>query len=138
MTELKQMKRDIRAFVGRYYTTDMLINVIDNVRAGIFTFSSCCCLIGVVTANHPLAAKMPDRLRDVLNSHYQKARALPFARAAEDAYFSMGYPNCEDFEEDFRDNSALRNRRLLPILLAELRVRSHQPPNVERVESAHR
>lgn len=142
-SKLLALKKDVRAFVNRYYTTDTLIEVIGHVRNGTFTFSSCCCLIGVVTADHPLV--QDDRNlaltgpTNVLAEHYLRARELPFARAAEDAYYLFGYATIPMEDSDFLEDSlTLRNRRLLPILLAELKRRNAKTKNVELLESAHR
>ncbi len=105
---------------------------------------SCCCLIGVATANHALMPRIlygnqtADEI-DAWGGHYGVSREYPLAESAERAFLELG-GNHKMFASPSGDQpeaDELRRRRIRPIIRAELRrrERSHaaSPSTPERL-----
>lgn len=131
MNTLKQNKAIIRSFMRAQYTDAKLVELLDHARAGKLAFLSCCCFIGIPTAEHELQGWTQS-----YGEHYITAKAtIPGAEAAETAYRRMwidprGYGLGPDPD-------TARRRILIPMVLAEIqrRAKAAQPaPNAERVE----
>ena len=126
--QLKECKRAIRNFLRTAYTDERLTWLVEHARSGRLVYNSCCCLVGVVTADHTLQGKVP--VRELATSHYALAKTFVGASAAERAYQDMGYvgktrvPSADD----------VRRRRLVPLVKAEIRRRDRT--RAERSEAA--
>ena len=122
-SELKQSKRAIRIFLRTAYTDERLTWLLAHAQNGDLSYQSCCCLVGVATANHPLRSQTSARKISGA-SHYAVARLFLGAREAEWAFFRLGFIGrtwrltCDD----------LRRRRLIPMLRAEISRRSRPEP----------
>ena len=100
---LKQAKQTIRAFIQAnptIWTEAKLAEVIAFAQEMGY-LENCCCL-------HP-------------GNRYDSARGLPLATNAEAAYYALGVRNGTA-------NRLLRNRRLIPILKVQLRLRMRTRP----------
>lgn len=117
--ELKQCKRAIRVFLRTAYTDERLAWLMAHARSGRLVYYSCCCLVGVTTAEHPLAGKVsPAELQG--SGHYALARTLFGAPEAERAFYHLGLIA----KRRSLSSDELRRRRLIPMVLAEQRRRS--------------
>lgn len=112
--QLKECKRAIRNFLRTAYTDERLAWLLAHARSGRLVYNSCCCLVGVVTADHPLQGKVP--VRELATSHYALAKTFVGASSAERAYQDLGYigkarvPSADE----------VRRRRLVPLVKAEI------------------
>lgn len=117
--ELKQCKRAIRVFLRTAYTNERLAWLAAHARSGRLVYYSCCCLVGVSTAAHPLTGKIsPVELRG--SGHYALARTLFGAPEAEKAFYDLGLIG----KRRRLSSDELRRRRLIPMVLAEQHRRS--------------
>lgn len=107
----KQNKAAIRTFLRQGYTDERLVMLLAHAQSGRLVYQSCCCLIGVSTADHPLRGKMTiDEIDDT--PHYNsKDLDSPAALLAERSYAALAPINSE------------RRRILIPIVSAEIRRR---------------
>lgn len=114
---LKQCKRAIRVFLRTAYTDERLVWLLGHAKSGRLSYNSCCCLVGVATANHTLEGRVP--ARELPRSHYALAKLLLGASEAEYAYLELGLIGAR------RSGSVddARRRRLIPMIKAELRRR---------------
>jgi len=142
MTEVQRWKREaIRPFVRRHYTDEVLAAAIAHAEDGKLAYESCCCLVGIPTADHALdsyALHDPDYFtiygdHTTYGGHYSKSkRELAGAVEAERAWFR--WTNKIHSEPVFpapyhpEYNSTAR-RILLPVLRAEQWRRSRMRQN---------
>ncbi len=121
-----EKKTAIRAFMQRNYTDERLAQLLAHARDGKLAYFSCCCFIGVATADHALRGDFGDPFAGFEtpgdNPHYPAAKQLPGAIAAEFAFQSLSTCDYDD---------SMRRRILIPIIRAEMRrrekIRSTQP-----------
>ena len=99
---LKQSKKGMRQFMRANYKDEHLISAIDRCRAGSLQFNDCDCFIGHVCVERGVTAQY----------WLQRARLLPYAVEGENGYQRLA------------DNDGKRQRRLLPMLRAEIRRRA--------------
>jgi hypothetical protein len=135
-TQLRQNKATIRAFMRANYTDGKLIELLEHARSGKLAFYSCCCFIGVPTADHELQPSSIVGAQHSREKHYGKAVMLPGAKVAEEAYRLLS-PYAHDGSpiDYYRESDPLRRRILIPMILAEIRRRrmaqSETPATVE-------
>ncbi|MGH9445189.1 MAG: hypothetical protein ACRD3O_05620 [Terriglobia bacterium] len=116
--QLRRGKHAIRQFLRTAYSDERLAWLLAHSRSGKLAYQSCCCLIGVATADHALQGKM-----DVNHSaaaHYHLARRFIGAHDAEQAYWELGYFGQT---RSVQSSDELRRRRLIPLILSEMRQR---------------
>lgn len=116
MTKKQEHKQAIRAFLGTSIWTDEKLCALLAHAESKLRFVSCCCLIGVATADHALRGETTYWL----NKHYCVAKQLPLASEAENAYLWLNGSIGSDEQDD-----ANRRRVLRPIIRAELKRREH-------------
>lgn len=125
MTKLQEHKGAIRAFLRtEVWTEEKLCALLAHAEDKL-TYWSCCCLIGVATANHALRERAKEGGWMETNSHYFIAKELPFAREAETAFSELGRP--QEFPPNGyspEKSDVLRRLRIRPIIRAELRRRA--------------
>jgi hypothetical protein len=121
--QLKENKQIIRNFLREHYTDEKLVMLLAHAQSGKLSFHSCCCFIGIPTADHALQGK------NVIGyeSHYKISEMLSGAGRAEEAYARLDYPIATDEER--------RRRRLISIVKAEIRRRDRLAQSA-RQESA--
>ena len=118
-SELKQSKRAIRIFLRTAYSNERLTWLLAHAQNGDLSYQSCCCLVGIATADHQLRGEVSAH-RISRSSHYAVARLFVGAREAEWAFYQLGF-----IGRTWRlTGDDLRRRRLIPMLLAEIRRRS--------------
>ena len=111
-------KRTIRQFLRTSYSDERLSWLLAHAESGKLAYQSCCCLIGVATADHPLCGKAD--LSQSTPRHYELARMLPGAKEAEMAYWELGYVGGSRLH---KSSDELRRRRLIPMVRAVIRAR---------------
>lgn len=129
---LKRNKQTIRAFMREHYTDAKLVELLGHARSGQLGYGSCCCLIGIPNATHELqdaSGIMLLQERGVDTTHYNRAKRVEGACEAESAFYKL--------PADPRDPNSdeHRRRRLIPIILAEIRRRESArqvPPRAAR------
>lgn len=129
--QFRSRKRAIRQFLRAAYTDERLAWLLAHARSGKLTYQSCCCLIGTATADHPLRTKTD--VNQPVAQHYHLARRFIGAREAEQAYWEMGYSGAS---RAVQSSDELRRRRLIPMILAEMRRRARLNGNAEMRKEA--
>jgi hypothetical protein len=109
--ELRGYKQDIRAFLRVAYTDEQLCALLAHAQSGRLVYFSCCCLIGIPTAKHPLKGKTeyygyPDH-SEVFRGNDEGIASLAFSRLGSD-------------ESGYIFSDELRRRRIIPIVRAEI------------------
>ena len=127
--ELKRNKQIIRNFMREHYTDERLAMLLAHAQSGRLSILSCCCFLGIPTANHALQGAT-----DWEDTHYEEA-VMRFGRKAEMAFNDL-YVGASP--EDLKWNiGEVRNRRLIPIIKAEIRRRDRErQPTASCVASA--
>ncbi len=126
---LREQKQAIRAFLQTpVWTEEKLCALLVHAQDKLSLWS-CCCLIGVATADHALQGRLG--LRAPYGGHFLVSRHLPLALKAEEAFDQLAHP----WDTFGADGDELRRRRIRPIIRAELRRRSHatSPSTPERL-----
>lgn len=124
---LKQKKAIIRRFMQTAYTDGKLVELLEHARSGKLSFYSCCCFIGIPTADHELRGQMEYVLVDK-SPHYFQARTWDGAENAEYAYYKLA-----PLGDRSSRSEEHRLRLLIPMVKAEIRRRMKQGehPSVE-------
>lgn len=116
----RERKNAIRGFMREHYTDERLAQLLAHAQDGKLTFWSCCCFIGIVTADHRLCGSLMQRiLADP--DHYLVARRLNGAYGAEKAFAALPHDKLS------------RIRLLIPIIRAEMRRRDRMRLPVESI-----
>ena len=114
---LQEAKRAIRAFLQIAYSDEKLAMLLAHAQGGKLSYASCCCLIGIPTANHALKGVFGS------GEHLIDGRALPGSAAAERA-FSTLFMGLATMESTVGARDHARRLRLIPMVKAEMRRRS--------------
>lgn len=122
---LKEAKGHVRDFLQKQYSDENLVKLLDHCRAGKFQFASCCCFVGIVTADHELMSE-----ENYYHScgHYLKAQHLVGALDGERGARVLGFTKEEIRSKQpmgYGDNQ-LRTRLLIPLAMAEIKRRQKE------------
>jgi hypothetical protein len=128
-SKLREYRRAVRQFLQTAYTDERLAWLLAHARSEKLAYRSCCCLVGVVTAPHPLQGETT--MFDAIHPHYVIAKGLAGAQEAERAYCALGYVGNGWLSSPRED---LRRRRLIPLIRAEMRRRERQAIVVQEVK----
>ena len=119
MTHQQERKRAIRAFMQAHYTDEKLAQLLAHAQDGRLKYDSCCCFIGVATADHALRGSC-----DWHEPHYKIAQResidIAYAKGglnAEIAYLHLAPHNYT------AQGEVIRRRILIPMIRAEQRRR---------------
>lgn len=118
--QLRHDKAIIRSYMRERYTDARLVMLLDHARSGKLAYRSCCCFIGITTADHELRGFMPfnpdliEQEYPGLHQHYQDA----LARIDEE-----DNDNPENAYHRLGETDAMRICRLVPMILAEIKRR---------------
>jgi hypothetical protein len=97
------------------YTDQKLFELLAHCQDGKLSFSSCCCFIGIPTADHPLrGAAWP------AGGHYLVASKLALELTGQARYAS----NAEAEFKQLGESDPERREKLLPLIEAEIERRS--------------
>lgn len=113
MSSIKELKKPIRAFMQAHYTDERLSQLLAHAQEGKLNFFSCCCFIGVATADHALQMNLSSGGDN--GEHYWRAKRLPGAREAEGGF------------RQFARADGLRRRILIPMIRTEMKRRAAKP-----------
>ena len=107
----------IQSFMQNHYTDQRLAALLAHAQDGKLIYNSCCCFIGIATAEHALASKIPpDDLSFFPNPHhYHMARELEGAVEAEREFLRLAANKTEDEERNEQRRTAL-----IPMILEEM------------------
>lgn len=126
---LRENKQSIRSFMQNHYTDSRLAELLCHARDGKLRYYSCCCFIGIATADHALRP-MQSALSPPAMPHYREAKRLVAAPRAERAFF------------DISGSGDLKRRSLIiPMVRAEIRRRdllkakAHAETEVESLQN---
>ena len=121
--KLGRIKAPIRAWL-RLFPDDRLAALLAHAQDGKLAYNSCCCLVGALTADHPLQKSAQQCNHWDPANHLFRARQIPRALRAETAFNALG---CGQEKRRFGrpqyGDDALRRRRLIPMIRAEMRRR---------------
>lgn len=117
--EFRQKKRAIRQYLQSAYSDERLVWLLAHARNGKLVYQSCCCLIGTATSDHALQGTAD--VNQPAAAHYQLAKRFIGAREAEQAYWELGYRGQSRF---LLSSDEIRRRRLIPMILSEVRRRA--------------
>jgi hypothetical protein len=106
---MKPNKQPIRDFMKEHYTDERLAELLAHAQDGKLSYYSCCCFIGVATAQKALVGATVFNWHG--DKHYTAARRLSGAITAEAAFGALG-------------NAAKRRRLLIPMIRAEMKRRA--------------
>jgi hypothetical protein len=105
---VRENKQPLRAFL-QHYSDERLTWLLAHAQSGQLVYSSCCCFIGVATADHALRSDWEHRPDgQPVDSHYNQARQLPGSWEAELAFLRTG------------PTDAARCRFVIPLIKAEM------------------
>lgn len=112
--------KNIRKFLQVNYSDEKLAALLAHAQDGRLSFSSCCCLIGVATADHALRGHWHQQqgMQACDQPHYKKAINLDFAFLAESEFKHMTDGDIYDPASDEQ-----RRQRIIPIILEEMKRR---------------
>lgn len=115
-TTLKQAKKDVRLFLRNHYSDERLAMLLAHLQSGKFSYFSCCCFVGIPTAEHSLRGELFQGSE--YGNHYAVAKGLIGALAAERGAFALGHIGVNIESNDSFD--VARNKRLIAIVRAEM------------------
>jgi len=108
MTKQQERKQVIRKFMREFYTDERLAQLLAHAQDGKLTYCSCCCLIGLRTAQHALEGANENWI--AYAEHESPHNAL--SGDASEAYCNLGI-----------GNDPKRRRILIPMIRAEFKRR---------------
>lgn len=113
---------------GGAYTDEKLASLLAHAEDGKLAFQSCCCLIGIPTADHALRGEVPP-FEPGEEPHYQFAKSLPNAESVEMAFLFL----CLSEDDScFRAFSVERMQaRLIPLIRSEMQRRESSRSQTE-------
>jgi hypothetical protein len=107
--EHRKRKATLRKFMRDHYSDERLSWLLEYARSGELRFYSCCCFIGIPTANHALQSGV---------AHLKAAYELDGADEAETAFKKIYKPTTIPYSRD-----SGRQRILIPMVRAEIKRR---------------
>lgn len=118
---------NIVMFLQTAYTDEKLAALLAHAQDGKLAFDTCCCLIGIPTANHALKGARPTvwvGWSDGTGStHHFESRGWQFGRLAEHEFAALGQDDAE------------RRERIIPLIIAEQERRAALRANTEVSEA---
>ena len=102
---------NIRKFLAANYSDEKLAALLAHAESGRLGWNSCCCVVGIATATHPLqtaTAFGEMRASSTGDWHLEEARRLPYAVEAENEFLHIAW------------SDAGRRERLLPLIHEEM------------------
>lgn len=103
----------IERFLQTAYSDEKLVALLAHAEDGKLVFTSCCCLIGIPTADHALQGSTISHPK--LIPHYRLAKELQGAREAETEFMEIGFRL-----RDGEDMETVRRAVLIPMIHAEI------------------
>lgn len=136
--KLRKNKTIIREFLGRAYIDSDIAAVLDHARAGLFSYTSCCCLAGFPTRQHAPQAIGGFKKEDGEATYHDYYPGIGAVYAAI-AYSWLGERDLGHANNGGIDaEDALRRRIIVPMLMAEIRRRRMRLQFAAEVEAVER
>lgn len=110
-------------FMQKHYTDERLAMLLAHAEDGKLAFNSCCCFIGIPTAEHALAGD--DERREPNIMHHHVARKWAGGKEAEYAYAGFGLSDAE------------RRTKLIPLIKAEMERRENLRSLTNGMDEVH-
>lgn len=119
----KTYKQYIRDYMQAHYTDQRLAWLLAHARDGKLSFHSCCCFVGIPTADHALQGETS--MASSVGLHYFKAKAAGGMQAgmAESGFAMIGRRTLLTHEY-YQVEDARRRRVIIPMVRAEMRRRA--------------
>src|SRR5437879_3754341 len=131
--QFRKQKHAVRQWL-KFYSDERLAALLAHAQSGRLAFQSCCCLVGSLTADHPLCGQWVNG-DNIKRTHYKEVVKYLWAAHAEIAYRAWGKPEVI-VPLDLRDER--RRRILIPIIRAQFKLRSRRRiPSHELVSQAY-
>lgn len=109
-----EVKKHLRAYLQTAYSDEQLAMLLAHARDSKLSFYSCCCFIGIPTADHALKGHIGYGYGTA--PHYQTARGAYGAALAEQAFCQVGWK----LSKTRTGEDAARQRFLIPMVRAEM------------------
>jgi hypothetical protein len=110
-------------FMQKHYSDEQLAALLAHAEDGKLSYWSCCCFIGIATANHPLQSEISSEMASA-EPHYMEARRMVNAQEAELAFLQLSR----------RDSEEGRRAKLIPLIRSEMNRRAELRAQVEESE----
>lgn len=121
--KIKTLKKHIRAFMRNHYTDERLAQLLCHARDGKLAYFSCCCFIGIATADHALEGNIGGAYSE--SEHYLTAAHLDGALDADRSYCWLANVSPNNWTQP---SDEVRRRILIPMIRAEMKRRSSVEP----------
>jgi hypothetical protein len=140
-----KIKGHIRDFLRLAYTDERLAWLLAHAREGKLSYHSCCCFVGIPTADHALRGvnvitRSTDLNADQGSRHYGRAKeTFQDAHWAEWAFANLAtsqtmHRTMLAMTKDLHDTDAKRRRIIIPMVLAEMRRRERSRGAVDMID----
>lgn len=124
----------ISDFMREEYSDERLAMLLAHAEDGRLVFQSCCCFIGVATADHALKQSLPSGEPGNVQ-HYRTARALTNAPYAEMAFMNLCHGTTSKGD---RFDDEIGRARLIPLIRAEMERRANETRSAITDETVER
>ena len=122
--EFREAKQVIRDFMRTHYTDERLAMLLAHAQNGQLAFNSCCCFVGVTSAQHKLISTWPVFVGGVYVSHGGPTyTGIAGGREASIAYRCLMHGTQTGSFAGLDRNDPQRQRILIPMIKAEMRRR---------------
>jgi len=112
----------ISDFMQKHYSDERVAQLLEWAEDGGLAYGTCCCFIGLATADHSFMRVSEYTEQTFVSPHYDRALGLSGADAAEGSFYGLGKDDAE------------RRSNLIPLIRAEMsRRESACEVNEERV-----
>lgn len=136
-------EQTLTEFLQSQYSEERLLFLLAHAESGRLAYVSCCCFIGVVTADHALKGEIADGCKNpAFGKHVIAARKLPGGYMAETAYAQLGEVEfIIDADKAMSaglaapDRDAYRRAKLIPLIRAEIERRERERSSSESLET---
>lgn len=119
MTEYQQRKQIIRSFMRSNYSDERLAMLLAHAQEGKLVFDSCCCFVGISTAQHALLSGWGG-----FGPHGDSYIRVIGGIEASNTYASLGR-EARPEKSSVAEKDAIRRRVLIPMIRAEMKRREH-------------
>lgn len=138
--EIRSNEQILTEYMQKHYSDEKLAALLAHAEDGKLSYFSCCCFIGVATADHALRGygeymTMEDPVGE---DHYDRAYEFLEALDVEEAFGDLAVDRDEEDEEDAdadKKRDAERRARLIPLIHAEIKrrddLKSESPQVIE-------
>lgn len=121
----------LRAFLQAHYSDEKLAALLAHAEDGKLVYESCCCFVGIATADHALHVKNEFYFTE---EHYSQALALPGGASADLAYCLLVKEMNIFFNINKKERNKYRRQQIIPLIREEM-ARREALRNVVEVES---